>query len=88
MRGDSSGAETAVTLKETKREKETKFRKEGARSTVEGGRREEEGRQGVREAGRNGGGDIDESPVARSSDSRRISNIGGRSTNPRPQYCQ
>ena len=53
-----------MTLKETKREKETKFRKEGARSTVEGGRREEEGRQGVREAGRNGGGDIDESPVA------------------------
>ena len=36
MRGDSSGAETAVTLRETKREKETKFRKEGARSREAG----------------------------------------------------
>ena len=39
MRGDSSGTETAVTLRETKREKETKFRKEGARSREAAGRR-------------------------------------------------
>ena len=43
-----------MTLRETKREKETKFRKEGAKSKETGS-----------EAGRNGGGDIDESPVAR-----------------------
>ena len=51
-------------MRETKREKETKFRKEGARSREAAGRRKGDRETGS-EAGRNGGGDIDESPVAR-----------------------